>query len=440
MFKEKIYVSFLLMGLVFAEIHFADAASFQSILSMRDRADAIDRLINERLTTLPEQLMLREGIDMWVLVAREYNEDPIVMTMLPGTAHSARRRTILVFMDEGDLGVKGYAVARYSVGSFFEARWDPDEEPDQWRALAKLIEENNPDTIGINVSNDFALADGLSHGEYLGLVDALSAEQKSKIVSAESLAVAWLETRTEQEMEIYPSIVEVAHNIIAEGFSETVIDPGRTTTEDVQWWYRERVRELHLQVWFHPSVTFQRNGEIGDLQGTILPGDLLHVDFGITYLRLNTDTQQHAYVLREGEQVPPVGLRQGLATSNRLQDILVNNFTVGRTGNEILMSARETAIGEGILPSIYTHPIGYHGHGAGPTIGMWDNQGDTLGRGDYPLFENTAFSIELNSTVSVPEWGGQRLRFKLEEDAFFDGQQTFYIDGRQKELILIQSQ
>ena len=417
----------------------AFAATGSSILSMEERAETIDRLLAVRLETLPAKLMRREGIDMWVLVAREYNEDPVVMTMLPGVAHSARRRTILVFADEGTGGVNGYAVSRYAVGDYFQARWDPDEQTDQWQALADLITEKNPTTIGINVSSDFALADGLTHGEDEGLFGALSDEQESRIVSAEKLAIAWLETRTEEEMELYPSIVEIAHNIIAEGFSNNVITPGETTTEEVRWWYRDRIRELRLLAWFHPSVSIQREQQNTELQGVILPGDLLHVDFGITYLRLNTDTQQHAYVLKQGELEAPAGLRTGLATSNRLQDILTENFVLGRTGNEILRSARAQGIEEDIRPSIYTHPIGYHGHGAGPTIGMWDNQGDTVGRGDYPLYENTAHSIELNSTVSIPEWGGQDVRFKLEEDAFYDGEEIYYIDGRQEELIIIWS-
>ena len=416
------------------------AATGDSILSMEERAETVDRLVSVRLRDLPAKLMRREGLDMWVLIAREYNEDPVVMTMLPGTAHSARRRTILVFSDEGGHGVKGYAVSRYGVGDYFQARWNPEEQPDQWQALAGLISEKNPAKIGINVSSDFALADGLTHSEFQGLYSALSDEQKSKIVSAETLAVAWLETRAEEEMNLYPSIVGIAHDIIAEGFSNTVINPGKTTVDEVEWWYQDRVRELRLLAWFHPSVSIQRENESAEVKGVILPGDLLHVDFGITYLRLNTDTQQHAYVLYDEEVEAPAGIRAGLATSNRLQDILTENFILGRTGNEILKAARAQAIEEGIRPSIYTHPIGYHGHGAGPTIGMWDNQGDTIGRGDYPLYENTAHSIELNSTVSVPEWGGQDVRFKLEEDAYFDGKNTYYINGRQEDLILISSE
>lgn len=411
----------------------------ETILPMKQRAAIVDRLLAARLNSLPEKLMRRESVSLWVIIAREYNEDPVVKTMLPATAFAARRRTILVFVDEGDKGVNGYAVSRYGVGDFFKPIWNPEQQPDQWQALADFIEAKNPANIGINTSSTFALADGLTHAEYTGFMSALTSQQRSKVISAEKLAVSWLETRTKEEMEIYPSIVKIAHNIIAEGFSNTVITPGVTTTDDVKWWYRDRIRGLRLTTWFHPSVGIQRaDAKVSD--GVILPGDLLHVDFGITYLRLNTDTQQHAYVLRPGEDKAPAGLIAGLKTSNRLQDILTSKFKTGRTGNEILAATRLQAINEDIKPSIYTHPIGYHGHAAGPTIGMWDNQGDTVGRGDFPMHANTAYSIELNATVKVPEWNGQAVKFKLEEDAFFDGNTTRYIDGRQREFILIQSQ
>jgi Xaa-Pro aminopeptidase len=168
----------------------------------------------------------------------------------------------------------------------------------------------------------------------------------------------------------------------------------------------------------------------------IMPGDLLHVDFGISYLRLNTDTQQHAYVLKPGETEAPAELREALARGNRLQDILTDQFVAGRTGNEILASALAVAKDEGITASIYTHPIGYHGHAAGPTIGLWDQQGGVPGRGDYPLFPNTAHSIELYAETDVESWD-KAVRISLEEDAFFDGEKTYYIDGRQKEFLLI---
>ncbi len=385
---------------------------------------------------------------MWIVSAREYNEDPVIETMLPATWLSARRRTILVFYDRGaDEGVERLAVARYDVGPFPRA-WDPETQPDQWGRLAEIIAERDPASIALNRSATFALADGLTDSEYDGFIAALPERLHDRIVSGERLAIGWLETRIPDEMEVYPMICKIAHVIIAEGLSEQVIQPGVTTTDDVEWWYRERIRDLKFTAWFHPSVSVQRAGagqRNGDFSAraaanTIRPGDLLHVDFGITYLGLNTDTQQHAYILRPGEIDAPAGLRQALATGNRLQDILTDAFETGRSGNEILRAALDQARTENIKATIYTHPIGYHGHGAGPTIGLWDQQGGVPGRGDYPLFPHTAHSIELNAAVAIPEWNGKEIRIMLEEDAYFDGESAWYIDGRQTELWVIPRQ
>jgi len=419
------------------------------ILSMRERAETIDRWLEHRFETVLPRLMRRENIDMWIVAAREYNEDPVLATMLPATWLSARRRTILVFFDRGaDEGVERLAIARYDVGASIAAAWDPAVEPDQWKRLASLVAERNPRAIGINRSTTFALADGLTDSEHDGLEAALGEDLYGRVVSAESLAIGWLETRTDEEMRVYPSVVEIARAILSEGLSEAVIQPGVTTTADVEWWYRDRIRGARLTTWFHPSVSIQRadaGPRANDFsarpdEDVILPGDLLHVDFGISYLRLSTDTQMHAYVLHPGETDAPAGLRAAMATGNRLQDILTSQFESGRTGNEILGRALEQATEEGIRATIYTHPIGFHGHGAGPTIGLWDQQGGVPGRGDYPLFPDTAHSIELNASVPVPEWDGKQARIMLEEDAFFDGSSTWYIHPRMEELLLVPRQ
>lgn len=441
-----------LAALVMAEAVFvvwpAHAAEPPQILPMKERAEIRDRLLLRRLDTVVPALMRREGIDMWILIAREYNEDPVVKTMLPSDWLSARRRTILMFHDRGgDAGVERLAISRYSVDGLFASQWNRDEEPDQWKALGDIVAARAPEKIAVNFSRDFALADGISHSEHQALIAALGDDLAARVVSGEGLAIGWLETRILEEMEIYPDIVAIAHGIIAEGFSRRAITPGLTTAEDLQWWYRSRIRELGLVTWFHPSIAIQRAGEadrgfVADFTdteqaGIIGPGDLLHVDFGITYLGLNTDTQQHAYVLRPGETEAPAGLVEALAAANRLQDILTAEFKAGRTGNEILSAARQKALDEGLTPAIYTHPIGYHGHGAGPTIGLWDQQDGVPGRGDYPLHADTAYSIELNATVAIPEWDGKEIRVMLEEDAFFDGRTVRYIDGRQTEFYLI---
>ena len=422
------------------------AQDVPGILSMRERAEVQDRWLEERLEAVVPALMRREGIDLWVVAAREYNEDPVIETMLPATWLAARRRTVLVFFDDGQAVVR-LAVARYDVGPFPRA-WDPEAQPDQWARVAEIVAERDPARIAVNRSATFALADGLTGTEYDGFLGALPERYHDRVVSGENLAVGWLETRIPAEMDVYPTVVRIARAIIHEGLSLAAITPGVTTTDDLSWWYRDRVRALGLTTWFHPSVSVQRAdapGRSGDFSGragleVVRPGDLVWVDFGISYLGLQTDTQQLAYVLRPGETAAPAGLEAGMRAANRVQDLLTDEFRAGRTGNEILASALEAARAAGLEATIYTHPIGVHGHGAGPTIGLWDQQGGVPGGGDYPLYPNTAHSIELNAVAAVPEWGGKRIRFSLEEDAFFDGEAVRYIDPRQEELLLIPRQ
>jgi hypothetical protein len=418
----------------------------EQILSERERSALVDEILEDRIDNLLPQLMERENIDMWILISREYNEDPVMKTMLPSTWLSARRRTMMVFHrpEEGDL--ERIAIARYSVGNLLQGSWDIDVYPDQWEALANIIKERDPQTIGLNISKDFALADGLVKTGYDEFMQALPAEYHDRVVSAEKLSIAWLETRSQKEMELYPLICAMGHQILQEAFSAKVIEPGVTTTDDVIWWLRERVTELGLETWFHPTVSIQRSAmdkneflrsfSSRPKDQTILPGDLLHVDFGITYLRLNTDQQQHFYVLREGETEVPAGLQQAFRNGNRLQDILVNEFEAGKSGNEILADALKQAQEENIVASIYTHPIGFHGHAAGPTIGLWDSQDGVKGRGDYPLFANTCYSIELFAATEVPEWG-KIVRIMLEEDGIYDGQTFRFLDGRAEEIFTI---
>ena len=436
----------LVTSILFFQAISADAI----ILPMRERAQVIDEIIDERIETVLPGLMERTGIDMWVIISREYNEDPVLKTFLPSTWQTARRRTILLIYNPGNgEPLETLAVARYGVGKTFTKAWDKELHGDQWKRLAELIEERNPNKIGINYSDTFALADGITHTEYDLFLESLKPVHREKVISAEELAVGWLETRSKTEMIIYQQICRIAHEILAAGLTDEVIQPGITTTNDVAWWYRDRIRELKLTAWFHPSVSIQRETSPAlDAKSSILarhddniimPGDLLHVDFGITYLRLNTDTQQHAYVLKTGENKIPNDLKIAMQNGNRLQDILTREIAVGRTGNEVLASALRKAKNEGITPSIYTHPIGYHGHGAGSTIGMWDQQGGVPGGGDYPIYPNTAYSIELYAETNVPSWG-KPVRIKLEEDAMFDGNSVYYIDGRQKEIFLIPRQ
>ena len=419
----------------------------ERILPLRERAALQDEILADRLDNLVPQLMRREGIEAWVLIAREYNEDPIVKTMLPATWLNARRRTVLLFIDRGEaLGVERMAVARYAVGDLFPGVWNPEEQSDQYARIAEILSAANPKNIALNFSNDYALADGLTYSEQRDFSAALPSELRSRLVSSEPVAVGWLETRTDKEMSAYADVMAIAHDIIAEGFSREAITPGITTTEDLEWWYRQRVNDLGLTTWFHNSIEIERPEKVnaalmaqGAALDIIYPGDHVHIDFGITYLSLQTDTQQNAYILKAGETEAPNYLQRALSEGNTLQDILTANFRVGRTGNDILARSRAQAIDRGLTPIIYTHPIGLHGHAAGTTIGMWDKQDGVPGSGDYAMQPNTAYSIELTAEVSLPEWGDDPLKMKLEQDGFFDGETFRYIQPRQTQYHLVSS-
>nr|WP_314443155.1 M24 family metallopeptidase [uncultured Sphingomonas sp.] len=412
-----------------------------AVLPLRERAALADRLLAERLDTIVPALMREQGIDMWVLIAREYVEDPVLATMLDAESFHARRRTILVFFDPGGgKRVERLTVSRYGLGGLFQPAWNPDQQPDQFVALATLIAQRDPRRIAINTSASSQFADGLTLSQYQGLTAALAPAYRGRLVRTDELAVGWLETRTPAEMQVYAQLLAFTHAIIAEALSDKVITPGKTTANDVRWWMREKVSSLGLHVWFHPSLSIFRAGTAGALQNdeVIRPGDMLWTDFGITYLGLNSDVQQLGYVLKPGETDAPKGLRDGLLAANRVQDAVTSSFRTGLSGNQILAAALKKAAAQGLKTSVYSHPIGFHGHGAGSSIGFWDNQ-DADPRGTRPLRPNTAWSIELSAKAAVPEWNGQEVEFRQEENAYFDGRTVRYIDGRQSQFHLIRS-
>ena len=422
---------------------------YAQILPLRERSKVEDDILKDRFDNLLPQLMDRTNIDMWILISREYNEDPVLRTMLPSTWLNARRRTVLVFYRNKDKNtIEKLAVARYNVGENITSAWQKEKEPNQWKALFKLIEERAPKIIALNTSKHFAIADGLVKTDYDWFTKELPDTYKAKITSAEKLAIAWIETRTKKEMQLFEQLTQITHDIIAETFSSDVIEPSQTTTDDLVWYMRQKVSDLGLQTWFHPTVDIQRTNEkLGShitsfskrpSENIIQKGDLLHCDFGITYLRLNTDCQQHAYVLKDDETSVPEFLVNAFRKGNRLQDILTTNYVEGKTGNEILLKSLKEAKQEGLRPSIYTHPLGLYGHSSGSTIGMWDSQGGVPVNGDYPLYRNTAYAIELNTTVYVDAWN-RDIRIMLEEPGFFGDEGFKYINKRQEAIILVKN-
>jgi Xaa-Pro aminopeptidase len=416
------------------------AAGGERILTHREQEPLKHRWVEERFKTLLPALMRREGLDMWIVVSREYNDDPVFASMAPVTTYSSRRRTILVFFDRGgDKGVEHLSIGRFDYdGLFTLERTDNDG---QWAGLKRVVEARNPKAIGIDVSENYSHADGLSANERDNLMKALGPAFGSRVKSAEMLAVGWLESKLPDETDAYRHVMRVAHQVIAEAFSNQVVVPGVTTNEDLAWWMRQRVAEMGLGQWFQPTITVSRKGGLptpAPRGGYVIErGDMLHCDFGIVYLGFSTDTQHNAYVLRPGETDAPQGLKDGLRAANRLQELTLLHAKPGATGNQALAAALAQARQEGLNPSIYCHPIGYHGHGAGPPIGLTDYQNGVPGRGDYIFRPNTWHSIELNVKHPVKEWGGQPVQFALEENAALLDSGWDWIDGRQTVFYLI---
>lgn len=431
------------------------------IYSYREQERVRNEWLKKRLQTVLPRVMKRSGIDVWVVCCKEYNEDPVLTTLVPCAMMTARRTTILVFHLLEDGSVRPMAITRPGVGleGYYESMWtNPKGQnwgeskalmPDgavvtkttppetQWECLNRVLTECNAQKIGIDISDTFAFADGLSHSLYTQMTESLSEENRRKLVSAEHVCLGWLETRTEEEMAAYNGIMQIAHGIIDEAFSSRVVLPGVTTNADVKYFMMQKTIDLGMQPWFDFEVSIRRAGvgEIND-EEVILPGDMLHCDVGVRYLNLCTDTQENAYVLKLGEEDVPEYLKEVMRKVNRLQDITISNFKEGRTGNEILAVSRQMAIDEGISPCIYTHPIGYHGHGAGPTIGLWDMQQGVPVQGDYPLYNDTCYSLELSVMVDVKEWNVS-IAFGAETDVLFTGDRVYYLAGRQDHFHLI---
>ena len=412
--------------------------------TLREQAAMQQQWLQKRLDTFLPALMRKHGIDMWVMPMREYNEDPVFWSITAPETFAARRRTIYVMFDKCAATkaavqtscVERVALGGTSQGGVFEARSSMKKVDaavggrqaelwgdEQWQALKQVIEERKPLVIGINKSTVFAFTDGLSSGELEGMSAALGPAWTSKFKNAEALPLELIASRLPEEEAFFQKMNALVWQMTQTMFSDQVIVPGKTRTSDLVWWWRQRVNDQGLGTWFQPSVSVQRKGVPDGKLGAdpiIEAGDVLHCDVGITVARLNTDTQHNAYVLRPGETDAPEGLRRALANANAMQDFAMEEIRPGRTGNEILLAVRKRMIARNIDGTMYSHPIGMNGHGAGPLIGLWDYQDGVPGRGDAKVIPSMWFSIELQATTPVPEWNNQPVRMAQEEDVIVD--------------------
>ena len=432
--------------------------------TLQEQAVMQQAWLKKRLDTFLPALMRKHGIDMWVVPMREYNEDPVFLSITAPETFFARRRTIYVFFDKcaasgapiGSACVERIALGGTSQGGVYEARSSMKAIPsavggrqaelwgdEQWMLLKQVIEERKPKVIGIDRSTTFAFSDGLSSGELQGMSEALGKTWTSRFRDAERLPLELIASRLPEEEAFFEKMTALVWQMTQTMFSDKVITPGKTHTSELVWWWRQRTNDQGLGTWFQPSIEVQRKGVKGEQLGEdpiILPGDVLHCDVGITVARLNTDTQHNAYVLRPGETDAPAGLKMALANGNAMQDIAMEETRPGRTGNEILGAVLARMKAKGISGTMYSHPIGMNGHGAGPLIGLWDYQDGVPGRGDAKVVPSMWFSVELQATTPVPEWDGQPVRIAQEEDMMVgaDGKPRWALK-RQDTLFLVGS-
>src|SRR4051812_11853195 len=408
--------------------------------TLREQATLQQAWLKKRLDTFLPALMRKHAADMWIVPMREYNEDPVFSSITAPDTFFARRRTIYVFFDKcaaagtppAPACVERIALGGTSQGGVFEPRssmktvtaavggrqaelWGDE----QWIALKQVIEERKPKVIAIDRSKTFAFNDGLSSGELQGMTEALGPTWTARFRDAGNLPLDLIASRLPEEEAFFEKMTALVWTMTQTMFSEKVIVPGTTRTSDLVWWWRQRTNDQGLGTWFQPSIEVQRKGATPEKLGAdpvIQPGDVLHCDVGITVARLNTDTQHNAYVLRPGETQAPAGIVKALANANAMQTFAMEEIRQGRTGNEILASVRQRMKAAGIDGTMYSHPIGMNGHGAGPLIGLWDYQDGVPDRGDAKVIPSMWFSVELQATTPIPEWGGQPVRMAQEED------------------------
>lgn len=379
------------------------------------------------------KLLEEVDFDAWIVVGREYNEDPVMPTLLPSSCEHVSGLTAFVFTKGGRFSLFPHA---RSMSRFYKNVWEAGEG-DFFERLRKLIKDTSSRRVGVNSSENVALANGINYSLLAMLREAIG--DLVEFVSAEKLAVDWLQLRTLRELELYKKLDWTAHTIISTVFSRDRIIPGRTTTDEIEWSLKELALELGLECWFGPDVDFQRKGLTSPRNtGLVLEGDLLHCDFGFHCCGLATDTQEMFYLpLRHEGDGLVSELEKVITRTNRVQDILARNFIEGITGNQLLKITLEEAREEGLQAMVYSHPVGYHGHGAGPTIGLWNNQKSVQGSGDFKIKNMSCYALELNCKSTIPGWAGQEVYGFLEETVAFKQGKIDYLDGRQEKLFLI---
>ncbi|KAK7695373.1 hypothetical protein QCA50_000008 [Cerrena zonata] len=428
---EVLIFVFALIPFSLSQLHPNEPAQYRTLPSLREQATILDGWRDVRLARLP-QLLQKYELDAWLISQREYAEDTIWWSVRSALEFAPHRRTVMLF----------HTNTSSLAGRPNPLKW-VDNTGAVWPELLGILETFDPNRIAVNIDRNIAFGGGLHVGEWDVLQEQLGEKWVDRMVNQPMLGIEFVAGRIPGQIEYYRLMQETTWALIEEAFSERVITPGVTSTEDVEWWYRDKIQERNFSTWAHPRVSVLKPESFPGWEGTkdiIQEGDLLHVDFGITAMGMNTDTQHMAYVLRtsQGEQDVPDGLKEGLKKANRMQDISIEKMKAGKTGNQVLKECLDQMKTDGIEGQVYSHPIGEWGHSAGAVMGFTNLPDFVPVLGELEILPNTFYSIELYAYHFVPE-RNETIRFRVEEDAYWvdDERGWEFVRGRQERLHLV---
>jgi len=434
----------LLAGLLLAAPTPPPASDRAALPSWTEQIRIRESWLAERHGRLLE-MMRRNAVGMWIVVNEEFHDDPLTALVAPPRPY-AGNRDIFVFVDAGKDGLKRHAVTGYyeeALTRFFELPRDP---PPPAEALAALWKRYQPRTIALSIDGHRGVTRSLTRSSYDFLAEAMGPEAKARFVPAEPLIVDYCDNRLPAEMAVYRQMVALTADLARRALSSEAIRPGVTTVADLRQWLYDQAWALGVSLWFQPDFRLQRRGMapemsrgflmISDEKVVVQRGDLLHVDFGFTFMGLNTDYQKMAYVLPEGESRAPPGLEAALANTRTLQDTMMREEArPGRTSADVYDATMAKMKARGITAQIYSHPLGNQGHALGPSI---DFRAATRKETPRPLRDGSYIAVELNTRTPVPEWDGQPVFIMEEDPAWLDREGYHFFVPRQDALFLVQ--
>lgn len=379
-------------------------------------------------------MMRAKGISMWIVMNEEFHNDPLTEHVAPPLIYVSRRDAH-VFVDGGDRGLLRYSNYWRPTASY-AGMFEPLPAPRSDRGtsnltlgLRELVTRTRPATIALAIDGPRGQDGGLSKDSYDLIVDAVGPEYASRIVPAAPLIEEYLDTRLPEELEHYRQLVQVTDLLAQRLLSNEVITPGVTTAADVAWWFNDQVARLGVGAtqWFEVHTAVQRYDPVTK---AMIPyvhpapddyvfqaGDVVHLDCGFNYMGLASDWQKVAYILPAGQTTVPAGLEVALHNAMRTRETLRTVARPGMTGYATAEATVSALAGVAFTPSIYSHPIGTHGHGVGPSINARGAILPAPPERDSPLRPGSYRSIELSATTPVPEWNGGQLIIPFEDDA-----------------------